>query len=127
MEPGQSKEAPSIGEMANLSISSSTASVDNHPITLTDLPEDILQVIAGLLLNGDFSSDGHLRHCEVKRWEAYERDRRRKDILAFTSCCKGMRTVIFGRWFLSKLVVQLTEMELEQVEALSLELRECVR
>jgi hypothetical protein len=117
----------SIGELDTLSISFQAAAVDKRFITLTDLPEDILQEIAGLLLNGDFSSAVYSRHCEVTEYEAYERDPRRKDMMAFTSCCKGLRTVLFGRWFLSRLVVQLTETELKQVEKFSLELRQYVR
>jgi hypothetical protein len=127
MTSASSTDDSTIGELATLFISSQNTATDKNPITLTDLPDDILQEIGGLLLNGNFSSNVSLRHSGLKRHETYDRDWRRKNVLALASTCKSLRTVLFGRWFLSKLVVQLTEMELSKVEALSPELRECVR
>jgi hypothetical protein len=60
-----------IGDIARLDISSpsSSSSIAKSDIARTgllNLPDEILNVIGGILLNGNFSSEGYQRHCKVK-------------------------------------------------------------
>lgn len=120
-----------IGDMTKLEVSSlpSVQKPTVAPISLLDLPDELLDEIGGLLLNGTISpsNEAYMRHCEVRGEEGEQRARGLTDFVSFASSCKGIRATVFGRYMLKSLVVWMNEKKLIAVEGLSEPLRRCVK
>jgi hypothetical protein len=96
---------------------------------LVDLPSEILHLVVDhLWKKGDPEnwSDRHTIHG--RSWmNEDERLRRRRDVLALSSCSKGLRQIIFRNAILTQVTVKLEETEFAQLASLSEDFRSCIR
>jgi hypothetical protein len=100
------------------------------PIGLDDLPEEILHEIAAYLLHPDqyptSTQPKPFEHtCIIRR-----NSPQGKDLTSLSSCCRWMRHALFGRWvmgMMGSLSVEICEHDLEMVESLAKETRDCVK
>jgi hypothetical protein len=124
-----------IGEPENLAVPSAPVplptSTSAHRITLDDMPEDIIHIIASELLGVASSTNRYLRYLTRGKGSnddaSFERHRCLADLLALSSTCKWVRQIVFPEWILRDLVVRFTKGELEDLRSLSEEIRREVR
>lgn len=106
----------------------STTSDSASAITLADLPTEILQIVVDYL----WIKREYFRWYD--RFEArsdyssqQSRLKGRKEVLAFSSCSKYLRKLLFQDSMLKEVTVKLEEKELSKLAALPDDLRRCVR
>jgi hypothetical protein len=102
-------------------IGSQSRALSTTSVSLQDMPDDILHHIAKLSpedwhQSRKLSSLGRRKHPE-----------RRKDALAFSSCCKNFRRSVFQDLLITNLMVDFSYEDLLQLESVSADLRGHVR
>ena len=108
-----------------------SASDSNLATNLMSLPVELLHLIVGYIITGYTWNRNRNYHTtwydEIEGFNDSNRRFERKRALAFSSCSKDLRKVIFRDLVISQVVVRFNEKDLSELASMSIDLRRCIK